>query len=196
MYSTWIACSKYLNFRQDSIEEYVGQITAAAPWYLKIGLARMVMHRFIRFLMKKVARRPEGPLRWIEDDNRKKIEAFFGSREAWEQIPDWSEPIPEPREARPLSHGYDDSLPDEAIGLSQAQSAAEFRGGECLTETLDPDDLFAPVRWRCAFDHEFTASAYLFLRAGHWCTECSSPPWNYDEIAAVNPFFAQVWPVR
>jgi hypothetical protein len=31
------------------------------------------------------------------------------------------------------------------------------------------------------------------LKAGHWCPQCTPPPWNYDEIAKVNPSFAQVW---
>jgi hypothetical protein len=33
----------------------------------------------------------------------------------------------------------------------------------------------------------------LILQGGHWCPECLPTPWNYDEIAKGNPFFAQVW---
>ena len=33
----------------------------------------------------------------------------------------------------------------------------------------------------------------LVLRGGHWCPDCLPAPWNYSEIAKVNPFFAQVW---
>ena len=33
----------------------------------------------------------------------------------------------------------------------------------------------------------------LVLRGGHWCPDCEPMPWRYDQIAKVNPFFAQVW---
>ena len=36
-------------------------------------------------------------------------------------------------------------------------------------------------------------SPNLVLKGGHWCPECLPMPWKYDEIAKVNPFFAQVW---
>lgn len=186
----------YLHFRRDGLEEYVAHVAASAPWYLKVGLARIVSRALIRrVVMKRLARRPEGPLHWIESDDREKIEAFFGSRDAWEAIPDWDAPIVMPSAVpQALAHGFDDALPDSELGLEQARSAAEFRGGKCLTNSLAPGALHVPVQWSCAFDHRFTATPYLVLRAGHWCRECSAPPWNYDEIAAVNPFFAQVWP--
>ena len=43
------------------------------------------------------------------------------------------------------------------------------------------------------FGHRFKASPTLVLLGGHWCPECLPLPWNYDEIAKGNPFFAQVW---
>ena len=54
-------------------------------------------------------------------------------------------------------------------------------------------DLTTKLSWQCAFDHTFEASPTLILLGGHWCPECSPPPWNYDAIAKKNPFFAQVW---
>jgi len=49
------------------------------------------------------------------------------------------------------------------------------------------------LNWRCAFGHEFIAKAFTILKAGHWCPVCVKPPWNGDEQARKNPFFAQVW---
>lgn len=182
----------YLHFRRDGFDEYVAHMAASAPWYLRIGLGRIVIRAFIRgVVMKRLARQPEGPLRWIEDNEQPRIEAFFGSSEAWENIPGWDEPIPEPTPGVPLDHGYDDSLPASRIGLSQAVAAAKFRGGACLTETMSDGDLYTPLRWRCAEGHTFDASAYLILRAGHWCAECQPPPWD-DDRADSNPFLAQV----
>ena len=71
--------------------------------------------------------------------------------------------------------------------------AAKFRGGECLSTTMIEGDLITPLKWRCAFSHEFEASPATVLLGGHWCPKCEAPPWNYDEIAYRNSFFAQVW---
>jgi hypothetical protein len=54
-------------------------------------------------------------------------------------------------------------------------------------------DMYTPLEWECHFGHKFTASPRLILHGGHWCPECEPTPWNYSEIARVNPFFAQVW---
>ena len=183
---------RYLHFRRDSLDDYVAHVAASAPWYLRMGLARIVVRALIRALvMKKLARQPEGPLHWIEKDDREKIDAFFGSREAWERIPGWDEPIPPPTPPVPLDHGYDDSLPDDRIGLAQAVSAAKFRGGVFLSKTMRDGDLHTPLQWECVNGHEFEATAYLVLRAGHWCSECAPPPWDADR-AVGNPFLSQV----
>ncbi|MGO1694514.1 MAG: NAD-dependent epimerase/dehydratase family protein [Arthrobacter sp.] len=186
---------KHLEFRRDGFEEYLDQVASQASWYLKAGVARLVPGWLLReLLMKRIARRPEGPLHWIQGNDHERIAAFFGTRTNWESIPGWAEEIGEPGPPRSLSHGFDDQLPDAELGVVQAQSAAAFRGGEYLGSSLEPGELHTPAFWRCAFGHEFSATPYLVLRAGHWCPECQAPPWDFDRIAAVNPFFAQVWP--
>lgn len=187
---------EFLHFRRDGFDEYVAHVKASAPWYLKLGLGRIIPRMFIRnIVMKRMARQPGGPLHWVETADHDRIEAFFGSHEQWEQIPGWDDPIAPPPPAAPLGHGFDDGLPDAELGLGQARSAAQFRGGECLSDAMQFGAVYSPLTWRCARGHEFQATPYLVLRAGHWCPECEAPPWDYDERAAVNPFFAQVWPV-
>ena len=36
-------------------------------------------------------------------------------------------------------------------------------------------------------------SVNIVLKGGHWCPECDRMHWNYDSIAKVIAFFAQVW---
>jgi len=96
--------------------------------------------------------------------------------------------------AQPLSHGFDDTAPDAKLGRKQAQSAAKFRGGTLVSDIVEVGDVYTPLSWSCAKGHTFEASMYLVMRAGHWCPQCQAPPWNYDERAREDTFFAQVWP--
>ena len=127
------------------------------------------------------------------------MNAYFGGQEAFEKLPkkweDFQLIYPDTNADSPqvklLDHGYDESKPFEELTLEDLRQAAAFRGGECLTEELT--DLYAPVRWRSARGNEFEMSPNLVLRGGHWCPQELPWPWNYDEEAKINPFFAQVW---
>jgi nucleoside-diphosphate-sugar epimerase len=184
---------KYLHFQRDGLEEYVAQVLEASPWYLKLGLQKMMPKILIRNLvMKRLALEPQGPLGWIQDENQELIKAFFGSKKRWEEIPLWDEAIPAPGNPQPLEQGFDYSLSNAQIGLGEAQSAAVFRGGKLLATSVITGELWEPVSWECALGHQFSASMYLILRAGHWCPDCAAPPWNYAALAIQNRFLAQV----
>lgn len=77
--------------------------------------------------------------------------------------------------------------------IKDMQQAAAFRGGKCLSKQMVRGDLSTQLEWQCAFGRRFKASPRLVLLGGHWCPECFPMPWNYDEEAKRNPFFAQVW---
>ncbi|HET8842650.1 MAG TPA: hypothetical protein VFN35_14385, partial [Ktedonobacteraceae bacterium] len=89
--------------------------------------------------------------------------------------------------------GYDETRPHTELDLPDMQQAAEFRGGRCLSSHMVTGDMQSLLSWQCAFEHTFEASPNLVLLGGHWCPHCLPAPWNYDEIARRNPFFAQVW---
>ena len=55
------------------------------------------------------------------------------------------------------------------------------------------EDIYTPVKWKCAFGHEFDLSVNAALQGGHWCPECMKKSWAYPKIARKNPFYAQVW---
>jgi hypothetical protein len=135
-------------------------------------------------------------LQFVADGDEERIKVWFGSRKKYEAIPDtWdsivlAKPINLPAY---LDHGFDESKPTEELDIADMRQAAEFRGGKCLSETMTKGDMYTPLKWSCAFGHEFEATPYLILFAGHWCKECDCGEWKYGEIADVNPFFAQVW---
>lgn len=145
---------------------------------------------------KAVISQPGGVLQFVADGDEERIKVWFGSREKYEAIPKkWddivlSKPIDLPNF---LDHGFDETKPAEELGIEDMRQAAQFRGGKCLSETMTKGDLYTALRWQCASGHEFEATPYTVLFAGHWCPECMCGEWRYGEEAEVNPFFAQVW---
>ncbi len=191
----WFADSnvlnEYLGHQRQSLEDHYEQVLHASPWYIK--LAKIAPSSLVkRFLMRKMASGKDGPLGWIQTNNKGRISAFWGSHEKWKQIPDWYSGMPDANASSSLlNHGYDDTKHDSELTIEDMKHAAKFRGGLCLSETMK--DMNEKLEWQCAFGHRFKATPTLILRAGHWCLECLAPPWNYDRIAKQNPFFAQVY---
>lgn len=184
----------YLHFRSGSADDFIEKLKKNATFSQK--LARLVPAFIIKkFVMEPVANEELGTMYWIKNNVKDRITAFFGSKEKWEQIPAWNEfklvrPSKTPKR---LDHGYDEAKPKSELDINDMKQAAKFRGGECLSDSMIKGDLSTKLKWRCAFGHEFEASPNLILLGGHWCPECLPTPWNYDEEAKRNPFFAQVW---
>jgi hypothetical protein len=136
----------------------------------------------VRAFVKRMAE----PLHWIKNNDEEKIKAFFGSRQAWESIPDWrhytyteDEPA-EPQEVLDL----------KSFTMEEIQTMARIRGGECLSKAFV--DIKTKLPWRCAFGHEWDATPVL-IRAGHWCPECAAPPWDYDTQAKADPLLGKFY---
>lgn len=185
---------RYLHFRSSTLDEFFESLKKSAPRYMK--LAKLAAPSVIKNLVfKPVARKPLGPLHWIENNDTERINAFFGSKEQWAAIPDWEHAALERYSEEPtrLNHGYDESKPKSELVLEDMQQAAQFRGGRCWSESMTKGDLYTKLTWECAFGHRFEASPALVLLGGHWCSDCLPAPWRYDEEAQRNPFFAQVW---
>ncbi len=188
---------EYLHYQTESYADHQRHIQAAIPADAGNGAGAISHEDIKKAVMEPLATAtPDSTLYWINNNMEMRITAFFKSKEDWAKIPDWDVDMPEdPRGIRPvrLDHGYDEDKPPESLDLSDMQAAAAFRGGSCLTKAMSPGDLFTPLKWKCAFGHEFEATPNLVLRGGHWCPHCAPPGWNYDEEARRNPFFAQVW---
>ena len=145
---------------------------------------------------RKLLSKPGAIINIIEENDTDAIAVWFGSKAKYDAIPDsWDDfPVVEASTERTyLDHGYDETKPVSELDLEDMRVAAKFRGGECLSERMDKGELFVPLRWRCAFGHEFTARPNTVLKLGHWCPHCLNERWNYTEQAKRNPFFAQVW---
>lgn len=163
-------------------------------------------------VIKPLLKDANAPYRWLKEGNEGRVNAFFGSKEQWAAIgEDWSNfPIWNKNQIEGhdyeaekdvaysdrcrLSHGYDESKPNCELTLEDLRGAAEYRGGRCTQRTFTKGDVYRKVTWRCADGHDFAASPYTVLKAGHWCPHCiRQSRWNFDRLAKSNPFYAQVW---
>ena len=192
----------YLHFWRDTLDGYrelLRQDMSAGMKALAFlcqripALRRRVEQATYEMNRALVEKHRNGTAYWYAQRQDLRISAFFKDYATYEAIPDWGAGTSlweAEAEWKRLEHGYDESKP--RLELSDLQGAARFRGGACLAPAWN-GDWYAPLPWSCAVGHEFNAKPYTVLKAGHWCPQCVPPPWNYDEEARRNPFFAQVW---
>lgn len=204
----------YLDFQKEDIKDYWNEILQSHRYYTiaKIIPAKLISKLAIERLLKD----ENAPRKWISSKDAGRVKAFFGSRDniscmptKWENYPvlakgqlaDETIDYDEMRDINlvemhgyRLDHGYDESKPDDELDIEDMRSAATFRGGKCVSESMTKGDLHTKLEWECHDGHRFMASPYTVLKAGHWCPECCQPqPWDYDRLSKFMPFYAQVW---
>lgn len=196
--------NEYIHNWGDSMEDYYNILNKNLPLSLRfIRFICQFSSRLKRLIQKiaykkleRLALEKTGTLYWYNKRKDLRISAFYKDYETYDSIPKWdmnkTEQSQEGNWIR-LNHGYDESK--KRLTIEDLKRAAKFRGGQCIQENWN-GDMYAQVKWKCAFNHDFIARPYTVLKAGHWCPECLPPPWNYDEVAMYNPYFAQVWYVN
>jgi nucleoside-diphosphate-sugar epimerase len=182
---SWIL-NQYLGHWRQSFEDQLKQVEDIIPSFLR--KAGKLAPGFIANPVAKVfMKRMADPLKWMKNNDVEKICAFFGSRQAWENIPGWDEYAVEEEDKERQTR--EDPLTKEYT-LKDMQALANSRGGKCLsTEYID---IKSKLNWKCGFGHEFDGTPRLIL-SGHWCPECVPPPWNWDAIARVDPAIADFY---
>lgn len=209
----WFADSDELNsyfgYQRDTTEKYWKDIADAHKIY---AVAKIIPPVLIStFLFRPLLSNGNSPRHWAKTGQEGKVRAFFGGRENFNNLPEkwedcgvWAKGNTDynydelrdlekfKAEGRLLKHGYDDTKPISEWTIEDCKSAAEFRGGKCLsTEMSSP---YEKLAWECHDGHRFFSSAYTILKGGHWCPECCQPePWDYDRLSKFMPFYAQVW---
>ncbi|MBP2266365.1 hypothetical protein J3A64_001829 [Pseudarthrobacter sp. PvP004] len=86
--------------------------------------------------MKPLARKPQGIMAFIENNDDAKINAYFGSRSEWESIGDWSTfwphgPTGNPISWQPRMKPHDDS---NAARMNETQKASLTK---CIRVPMD-----------------------------------------------------------
>lgn len=204
----------YFDFQHEDVRDYWQEILSTHKYYKlgKLVPAKVVSKLAIERLLKD----DNAPRYWVSTNQAGKVKAFFGSKENLRCMPtDWKDfPVLAKGQLADgdidyddirninklkehgyiLDHGYDETKPDSELDIEDMQSAAEFRGGKCISQTMTKGDLYTKLEWECHDGHRFFASPYCVLKAGHWCPECCQPsPWDYDRLSKFMPFYAQVW---
>lgn len=189
----------YLHFRHNvPVEQYFKEMAKTVPVYYKLSfLGANPVGKY--FLGKIALDKRFGTRTWVNEDNEERLTAFWGDTEScglehWKKLPStWKETKIYTPSKTPtyLDHGYDETKDFDKLTVKDLQKAAEFRGGKLVSKEVK--DMYTPVTWENADGVKFEMSPNLVLRGGHWCPADDPMPWNYDEEAKKNPFFAQVW---
>jgi len=183
-----------------NLEVYYREVWKNLPWFLKatawyakhIPPFRWLVEAATRGQLKKLAYKPDGTMGWIENSDTGRINAFYGSMEAYNKIPGWDGPMPSLDHSQAntrLDHGYDESKAE--LDLTDLRQGASFRGGELVSMEWS-GNMHQALVWKCCHNHTFEMTPHTVLRGGHWCLNCISPPWDYDAIVDKNHFAAQV----
>lgn len=197
----------YLEFRHESFSDFWKRMGKKYP-YFKLG--KLVPAPIIsRLAIKRLFKNTNSPAYWIKHGKQGRVKAFFGGMDEYKKIPsDWknyrllceSEDYEKLKDKAflnketLLNHGYDESKPLEELNIDDLQSAAKFRGGECIAEEYEAGNLHKKIAWRCGDGHEFLSTPYTVLKGGYWCPHCSEPkPWRYGALAKKIPFYAQLY---
>lgn len=178
-----------LDFRRESLDDFLIRLKPEVKFPSNL-LGKIPSFITRKYMMEKIAKSEQGSLSWIKNQDQAKIDAYWGSLKDREAMGDWSnyDGDFDYSKVKILDHGYDENKEREELDLADMKKAANFRGGVCLSTSMERGNLDAPLEWQCGLKHQFKASPFLVLKTGHWCPECEAPDWNYKEIAKVNPF--------
>ncbi len=193
----------YLHFRSDSMQYFydaylkeLGGAVTAGKVITKLPGGQKLMGNIIKGTFKGLLASDHGTKHWLDNNMEDHIDAYWGSKKAWEALPDklsemeafndWDTVVD-------IDHGYDETKSESELDYEDMKHATEFRGGQLLSDSMEKGNWRQKLRFKCGFGHEFEASPRLILEGGHWCPVCERESWNYGNRAKIDPFFAQVW---
>ena len=182
-----------LHFRANvPVKEYFAKMIAAPsiPFGLKFAaktrIAKLFPHCVKAAMWFMANSKEHGTQWWIKNNKQERINAYYGSLEAYKAIPDWSHMDVSHNSETPvlLDHGYDENKPKEDFTIEDMQKAAAFRGGKCLSKSMTKGDWETKLEWQDADGHTFMASPRLILLGGHWSPYDMPFPYNDADIKA------------
>lgn len=203
----------YFHFQTESVHQFWQDILNTHKYF---KLAKIVPAKLLsKMVLGPLLKDENAPYHWAKINSVGRVTAAFGSMEDFNNLPtEWEnfnvlckgkgwngEDINYQQMKNfdlatkyKLNHGYDESKPDSELGIEDMKSAAAFRGGKLISTSMTKGDLYTPLEWESYSGKRFILSPYAVIKAGHWdAIEDIPEPWNYDELAKNNPFYAQIW---
>lgn len=212
-HGVWFSDGEKLNDLFDYVSQDVTQYWKHISSLHRVySLGKIVPKGIIRSaVIKRLFKNYNSPAYWYKHDDTARLTAFFGGKQAYEELPkDWKdfpllvegknekgEPIDYERlreTPTEIDYGYDFFKADKDIDITDLKSVASAHGGELLTAEFENGDLHRPLKWKTQDGEEFTASAYSVLRAGHWYSRIyKENVWDFDRLCKKDRLFAQIW---
>lgn len=143
-----------LHFRSNTTpKQYFKQMKSELPWFF--SLAPLAPPFLIKMFMGKVARTHDlGPMWWIENNVTSRINAAWGCRKQWENIPGWKDfNLCRPSDVIPVRDDckQNDNLENDAA------------------EQMDPNGILHVKCDKCGLEYIIKVRSYV---AGHRCPNC------------------------
>lgn len=175
------------HFRSESTKDFLNRIN-------KKSVKRFKRMRFIpkmilqNSIFKQAVKNRNTPIFWKMHRQIKKVDIFFGPEELKTELDSIKE-----NKCILLNHGYDEKKKDSELGLEDVRQAARYRGGLCLSQSMEKGDLYSKLKFKCKEGHTFTASPYLILKTGHYCPYCVEKPCYFNNLSKYCEFYHQVF---
>ena len=190
---------KLLSFERESLDSYWERIKHKYPYF---ALARIVPKKLIRKLVfEKLYKDPNAPVYWYKHNDIARLTAFFGSKEAyenlssnWEVFRKWDYLSARSIYSyQSIDYGYDISKEDKDITYLDLVSYASKRGGKLLSQEYN-GDIYQKLEWQNSDGERFVARAYSVIRGGHWLNPLyKSLTWDFDRLAKSDQLIASYW---
>ena len=191
---------KLFHFQQDKIDEYWDKILKKYSYY---KMAKIVPAGLIKtFAIKRLFKDSNSPAYWYKHDDIARLTAFFGSKEAYENLPKtWDEfQLDDLRSVRslscykPIDYGFDINKSDKDITIDDLRNVAKMHGGKLLDESFKTGDVYKKLKWVNQDGEEFECKPYTILRGGHWMNPLYKEyVWDFDRLSKKDKIFAQYW---
>ena len=182
-----------LHFRANvPVKEYFAQMAKASslPWGIKFSskthIAKLFPH-CVKLAMRAMANSKEhGTQWWIKNGVQPRINAYYGSLEAYKAIPDWKhfDVSHNSEEYVLLNHGYDESKPMDSLTIADLKQAAEFRGGKLVTDHVEARGLAlwdTQLEWQDANGNVYPCAGWQGMVLGNLKDDTLQNIWQNSE---------------
>ena len=188
------------HYQRDNFSDYWGKIKKKYSYY---SLAKIVPSGLIKkFAIKRLFKDDNSPAYWYKHNDIARLTAFFGSKEAYENLSkNWDDfkmwdylKVQSKDNYQPIDYGFDIDKSDKEITIEDLQNVARLHGGKLLSQEFKKGDVYTKLKWENSDGEIFFSRPYTILRGGHWHNPLyTSNTWDFDRLSKKDAIFAAFW---